>query len=863
MSKLDDKHEELFSDSESETEETIDISKSCDESTYYLDDDLKDLSPIREDNINSDFSDFVKFCNEKQRQKNKLKLDRFYYSNTLFVKEGDEQFLKLTEIYQAALFNDISQECKITECVPYYDVERYYKTNKERVNDWSQLLNNAYDQIICYYGSNAKIYICDASGKTDKLDDRKYKNSFHFIVRGCGYHENPSEIYKFSESFGFDNSVYKPKNQKFRLLNSNSTDKQNRRLRIVNNYPDDPEISDEKPTYDEFINYVIQNTNGEELRETYKEEQETKKEQTKKDNKIINDNITEDNIKELLLCFINNNLEWDQWIKIIWLLYAECTKRGYDTYEVIMFFSKMSSKHNENETVKAINNALSHFQTDKKLLGIGTLIKMAREYNPEEFKKWARKNAMKYKICHRDPYIFHDFYKYYSETVFESEYDLINSFKNDINKVMALVLSGHGLYIKKDNINDGLFSKMYKISELLNFNMRYKITLEVKEKAADKKKREKEGNMIIPIETIIKSVKFSSMANNYINKYSSIVFSPDSSKLKDHEFNSFRGFIAEEVRDVDNEKIKPVLDVLYNVWANKNDELYNYFLSWFANMIQNPSQPGRTTLFIHGKPGSGKNSISEFIKKFVIGKHGTFTVNSIQTATQKHNDFLDGVKFGLINELKSDEFSTSYGMFDQFKTMITEDEISIEPKCEKRIMIQNYICWLLFSNHWDAIKLEKNDRRYICAETSNIYVGNSEYWKGFYKSVMNQDTGNHFYTFLKRHKICNLMQIPKTELRDRIIKASSNSAEHFIDYFKENLEMDYIDRDHIFKLCISTDDGADKNKIKASYFYDAYKSYCNDKGFKGMFSNIKFSSIVAEHYEKCRLSTGNNAYLIK
>jgi hypothetical protein len=91
------------------------------------------------------------------------------------------------------------------------------------------------------------VYTFDASGYDPKKQN--FKNSFHFLVRGVGYYNNPAQIPKIE---GFDPAVYGKKWQLFRLPKCSKKGQNRPLLRIGNLH------NNEK-----FEDYIIQNVKNE------------------------------------------------------------------------------------------------------------------------------------------------------------------------------------------------------------------------------------------------------------------------------------------------------------------------------------------------------------------------------------------------------------------------------------------------------------------------------------------------------------------------------------------------------------------------------------------------------------------------
>ena len=143
-------------------------------------------------------------------------------------------------------------------CIPYYDFEREYDTESERLANYKVDLDFAINSLEMY--KNCKVFEFTACG-FDPIK-KKYKNSFHFRVRGFGYHNKTSEITKIE---GFDSAVYNTKSQLFRLPYC-TKEKQNRHLKRFNSSTGEVvELADLDISNEAYELYLVQNIENEVL----------------------------------------------------------------------------------------------------------------------------------------------------------------------------------------------------------------------------------------------------------------------------------------------------------------------------------------------------------------------------------------------------------------------------------------------------------------------------------------------------------------------------------------------------------------------------------------------------------------------
>jgi hypothetical protein len=160
------------------------------------------------------------------------------------------------------------------------------------------------------------------------------------------------------------------------------------------------------------------------------------------------------------------------------------------------------------------------------------------------------------------------------------------------------------------------------------------------------------------------------------------------------------------------------------------------------------------------------------------------------------------------------------------KHLITDPDITIEPKGVDPMEIPNMTNFLMMSNNLMALKVERGDRRYACFNVSAEKVGDEHYWDNIHDNVLTEETAKHFFQHLRSIKdidCVSLRKIPSTDLRESIINNSMSGYERFYNDVKEgsyeipiSAYMDeYKYKGEIFKT-----------SYRADTLYSIYEGYC-------------------------------------
>lgn len=319
---------------------------------------------------------------------------------------------------------------------------------------------------------------------------------------------------------------------------------------------------------------------------------------------------------------------------------------------------------------------------------------------------------------------------------------------------------------------------------------------------------------------------------------------PNSSKLPPNAFNLWKGFKAQLQNNFELSLIQPLLDFIKVVWCNNDDNLYKYLLSWLHCLLVTPWKKSGHCIFAYSKQGCGKNTLTDFLRDYVIGKSAYYETVGIESIMDKHSEALEGRRLVVIDECSSTkgEFLNN---FNKMKNTITGDFITVNPKNIRPYVIDNFCNLMIFTNHLDSLYLESSDRRYLCLKLSDVRCQDYKYFENLRNRCFNKKTGNYFYTFLNNlTDLVPLNKIPDTELRNDIKEISKPSIERFIDWLKEEINNNNIE----------------PTPIPAKELYEIYSNFCEDMEIRKT-SKTKFGVKIKEFIPRKHTRNGKLYYL--
>lgn len=534
----------------------------------------------------------------------------------------------------------------------------------------------------------------------------------------------------------------------------------------------------------------------------------------KVDVEIDDNTITE--IQELVEFLSKERADsYDSWSKVGWCLYSLCPNLDGEWHE----FSSKSQKYDERACQKFWDSC------EKGDYTIASLHAWAKLDSPKEYKEWMkgklpqiikRMAENRVEINFSDPsYTWGDF-ELEANQRFDTFEDMLEFVKNNYPRVCGYISEGKGEYVKKCITEDGTvgFNVIGKADMTLQMKYKELIAKGKNQTSVDKQISIKEFNSLI--------------------QYKRIGYYPQGLERPSDSFNIATNFVAREVMNPDYKSIEPILFHLKEVWADGDEECFQYILKMLRNIVKFPNYKQKVAIVIQSSQGAGKGIITKFLREFVIGNELTSCVSGLESITGKFNSIIARKALVVVDELSSakDCFHTN---FDTLKNLITEDRIKVEPKGRDAINIHNYSSFILFTNHKMSFKLEKGDRRYFAIQASDRFVGNVEYFKSLEKS-MTKENGDVFYSYLLNEvqgEKGDEVNFPKSNFREELIMLSLSTPEKFWNDFKRDFDATTITYKYV----------DDRIAIKGADVYNMYRNWCHQNGENAM-SATKMNALL-------------------
>tara|TARA_R110002126_G_scaffold72931_3_gene182042 strand:- start:61 stop:2064 length:2004 start_codon:yes stop_codon:yes gene_type:complete len=250
-----------------------------------------------------------------------------------------------------------------------------------------------------------------------------------------------------------------------------------------------------------------------------------------------------------------------------------------------------------------------------------------------------------------------------------------------------------------------------------------------------------------------------------------IIFDP-SGKETHSKYNIWKGYKYENTGEYNVDNIKPFVQHIKNIICDGDEELAEYVIKWFAQIIQTPWNKTKVGLVWRSEAeGVGKNIILNLIKN-IIGSEYYYSTSNLEHLIGNFNADAEAKILINMNECLWGGDKKKEGRLKEF---ITEDTLTINQKGVKTYNIDNYANVVITSNSDWIIGVNQNDRRWQMIECSE-----TKHDKNYYTTLVNtniQDLTNYLYSI----DITDYdpTKIIKTKLHNDQVELNMDTAELF------------------------------------------------------------------------------------
>jgi hypothetical protein len=265
-------------------------------------------------------------------------------------------------------------------------------------------------------------------------------------------------------------------------------------------------------------------------------------------------------------------------------------------------------------------------------------------------------------------------------------------------------------------------------------------------------------------------------------EYKGVIFSPQKDLGKDY-YNLWTGF---SVTPLPGEPT-PFLEFIHFTICNKNDDYYNYLLSWMADVVQNldPKKKPGVALALRGTKGVGKTFFSENFGR-LFGRHFRL-IESSEQLIGRFNTWAQDCILLLADEIGWAGDRHSVG---RLQSLITDPTISIEPKGVDRFHAPNFVHVIMCGNDARAVPASTDERRYFLLDVSDIHQNDHPYFQKL-ADYMDQKGAGELLNYLQKYDLKGreLRKVPLTDALTENIDLGMTTVQLF---WKDHIEREQL-----------------------------------------------------------------------
>jgi hypothetical protein len=231
--------------------------------------------------------------------------------------------------------------------------------------------------------------------------------------------------------------------------------------------------------------------------------------------------------------------------------------------------------------------------------------------------------------------------------------------------------------------------------------------------------------------------------------------------------------------ETNNPRVLELFNILIDLLANKNDDIRKYMLCWIAHMIQKPYDIPKTCLVVTGLEGTGKDTLFDFLGKYVIGSNLYTNYNNTSQMFEKH-DVLRANR--VLIKVEEASKKTCYENDSELKSYITSETQSFNPKNDKGFIVPSYNRFVFTTNRGNPIKLSPTDRRFVLCDSSDEKRNDKTFWTELRNTLFNNEAGGIVGRYLASLDISGFSPhiLPHSDYKEMVLDIEENLERRFV-----------------------------------------------------------------------------------
>ena len=191
-----------------------------------------------------------------------------------------------------------------------------------------------------------------------------------------------------------------------------------------------------------------------------------------------------------------------------------------------------------------------------------------------------------------------------------------------------------------------------------------------------------------------------------LRKFEALVYLPGLPEFPDGEDGGRYNIWRQSGVEAKEGDVQPFLDHVDYLFPDDTER--GYMLDYLAMLVQAPGRKINYALLVRGGQGTGKSWLGRLMTKIIGSPNVTLPSNTEVMSTW--TAWTEGAQLAIIEELMA---IGRLDMANRLKPIITEPTLRIEAKHAPLYSIPNHLNIMAFTNHDDAVPIERGDRRWL------------------------------------------------------------------------------------------------------------------------------------------------------
>jgi hypothetical protein len=191
-----------------------------------------------------------------------------------------------------------------------------------------------------------------------------------------------------------------------------------------------------------------------------------------------------------------------------------------------------------------------------------------------------------------------------------------------------------------------------------------------------------------------------------------------------YDFNKWKGWAVTPVEG----DITPFLTLIDHLFTGAEPHIKKWFLDWLAYPVKFPGTKLFTAAMLHGRvQGTGKSLVGETMSA-IYGKAAT-TIMQAQL-TGDFSEWAPLRSFVMCDDITIIDRRETH---DKLKMLITQKKMWVNEKYKTSFEIDDHINWYFTSNRFDALALDRGERRFFVWEVleESGMLSHAEFYKPY------------------------------------------------------------------------------------------------------------------------------------